>query len=296
MGAVTGISWTGDHGKTWSPWFGCTKVHTGCANCFAEADNARYNRNGDPRGGVAASWGPGAPRKPRAESGWKLPLKWAREAAEAGRRDKVFPSLCDPLDAEIAPEIFARFMQLIRDTSRVGPVDRCGLLWLLLTKRPERAPAIPEDARPLVWLIASVSDQPTADKYVPRLLEAKGFGLLGLSVEPMLGPVDLSEWLVRSRDVTDPDDDAPDGAEVDGMERVGRTWERRQRLSWVICGGESGHKRRTFPGAVDAYRDIREQCRDAGVPFFMKQDSALLPGQQGSIPDDLWRVKEFPDV
>jgi protein gp37 len=35
------------------------------------------------------------------------------------------------------------------------------------------------------------------------------------------------------------------------------------------------------------------QCRDAGVPVFVKQDSGPRAGQQGRIPDDLW-VQEFP--
>lgn len=36
-----------------------------------------------------------------------------------------------------------------------------------------------------------------------------------------------------------------------------------------------------------------EQCRAAGVPIFVKQDSGPRPGQQGRIPDRLW-LKEFP--
>lgn len=38
---------------------------------------------------------------------------------------------------------------------------------------------------------------------------------------------------------------------------------------------------------------IVSQCRDAGVPVFVKQDSDPRAGQQGRIPDDLW-IKEFP--
>jgi protein gp37 len=40
-------------------------------------------------------------------------------------------------------------------------------------------------------------------------------------------------------------------------------------LDWVICGGESGkHARPMHP---DWPRSLRDQCVDAGVPFFFKQ-------------------------
>ena len=40
--------------------------------------------------------------------------------------------------------------------------------------------------------------------------------------------------------------------------------------------------------------DITDQCKAAGVPLFVKQAAASRPGQQGEIPDWLWRKKEFP--
>jgi protein gp37 len=50
-------------------------------------------------------------------------------------------------------------------------------------------------------------------------------------------------------------------------------------IGWVIVGGESG------PGArpmVSAWaRDIRDQCRAAGVPFFFKQWGAWAPDGEG---------------
>ena len=48
------------------------------------------------------------------------------------------------------------------------------------------------------------------------------------------------------------------------------------------------------PCNVAWIRSIAEQCRAAGIPCFIKQDSGPRPGQQGRIPDDLWSVKEFP--
>jgi hypothetical protein len=39
--------------------------------------------------------------------------------------------------------------------------------------------------------------------------------------------------------------------------------------------------------------DTVEQCRAAGVPLFVKQDSAMCPGDRGRIPEELW-VREYP--
>jgi protein gp37 len=66
-------------------------------------------------------------------------------------------------------------------------------------------------------------------------------------------------------------------------------------ISWVVIGGESGYNRREAKGGtIEAITDIAQQCKAAGVPCFVKQDTALLPGQQGRLPDNLWAVKEFP--
>jgi protein gp37 len=69
--------------------------------------------------------------------------------------------------------------------------------------------------------------------------------------------------------------------------------EGRPSLSWIIVGGESGPGAR--PMELDWARSLVEQCRDAGVPVFVKQDSGPKPGMQGRIPDNLW-IKEFPAV
>jgi hypothetical protein len=47
---------------------------------------------------------------------------------------------------------------------------------------------------------------------------------------------------------------------------------------------------------VDAIVSVAEQCQAAGVPVFVKQDCAAKPGQQGRIPDNIWKLKEFPDA
>lgn len=71
MAETTNIEWT-DH--TFNPWIGCTHVHAGCKNCYAEADMDRR------RGRVR--WGPNGTRSRTSDSYWKQPLKWNKQAAE----------------------------------------------------------------------------------------------------------------------------------------------------------------------------------------------------------------------
>lgn len=64
-------------------------------------------------------------------------------------------------------------------------------------------------------------------------------------------------------------------------------------LDWVIAGGESGsHARPAYP---DWFRSLRDQCKAAGVPFFMKQITERgkkIPYE--SFPEDL-QVREYPN-
>ena len=50
-------------------------------------------------------------------------------------------------------------------------------------------------------------------------------------------------------------------------------------IDWVIVGGESGPGAR--PMSVDWVRGIRDQCRDAGVPFFFKQWGGVRKRETG---------------
>lgn len=75
--------------------------------------------------------------------------------------------------------------------------------------------------------------------------------------------------MIDRREVTDDALDAPDGAEVHGMERVGEQWWRVARLHWIIPGGESGPGAR--PCNIDWIRSLVEQGYQAGARVFVKQ-------------------------
>lgn len=64
-------------------------------------------------------------------------------------------------------------------------------------------------------------------------------------------------------------------------------------IHWVIVGGESGPNRR--PTQPDWIREIRDQCVEAGVPFFFKQWGGITPKAGGNELDGrTWF--EYPDV
>jgi protein gp37 len=143
-----------------------------------------------------------------------------------------------------------------------------------------------------VWLGASCEDQQRADERIPLLLQTRA-AVRFVSLEPLLGPIDLERVLWGAVG------DSTGYFDRDGRERSrwigGQQMTPRPRnwLHWVIVGGESGAGAR--PCNIEWIRSIVRQCKDAGVPCFVKQDSGPRPGRQGRIPDDLW-IKEFPDA
>ena len=120
-----------------------------------------------------------------------------------------------------------------------------------------------------VWLGVSCENQKWAAQRIPKLLQIPA-AVRFVSFEPLLGPVDLTDiHPVKEPYIPDPV------------------------LDWVIVGGESGPGAR--PMDPDWARSIRDQCREAGVPFFMKQMGGF-PKKRDKLEDmpaDL-RIREFP--
>jgi protein gp37 len=288
------IEWT-DH--TFNPWWGCTKVHAGCKNCYAETLDHRWGGN---------HWGPNAPRR-MVLGEWGKPAKWNRDAEKAGKRARVFcASMADlferynpvepvvdqqgkpiviPRDFVVqygnfggpgttwtVPALRARVFDIIAETPWLD--------WLLLTKRPENVKKMvptgwftkwPEN----VMIGTSPCDQATADKCIPELLQITGRRFL--SMEPLIGPVHLPEWWKPVYK-----NEHYQGWEVPGHKGV-RTHGGLDDcigVDWVIVGGESGPGAR--PCNVEWVRSIVEQCKAAGVPCFVKQLGAFAVGEPGT--------------
>ena len=141
-------------------------------------------------------------------------------------------------------------------------------IYQILTKRPRRMSDYFSTYCPpsYVWLGVTVCNQAEADEKIPDIPATVRF----VSVEPMLEAIDLR--LDRRNDTA-------------RWDSVGRELPLR-RISWVICGGETGANAR--PMNPDWARALRDQCKENGVPFFFKQMAKKQP-----IPDDLL-IQEFP--
>jgi len=256
------IEWT-DH--TFNPWEGCQKVGPGCDHCYAETRNARFG------GGTAVNWGPSAPRRRTSAANWRKPLAWDAAHAEFfavhGRRQRVFcASLADVFDNAVDPAWRQDLADLIMKTPNLD--------WLLLTKRIGNAGAMIgemflDGAPDNVLLGATVVNQAEADRDIPKLLRvavARRF----LSMEPLLGPADLTRIDIDGHREIYPLTGSTDCEDADGKPTPDLP-----RIVWVIVGGESG------PGARPMHpawvRDIRDQCEAAGVPFLFKQWGEWCP-------------------
>jgi protein gp37 len=271
------IEWT-DH--TFNPWEGCQKVGPGCDHCYAETRNARF------AGGTAINWGPGAPRRRTSPANWRKPLQWNKAHAEFfakhGRRQRVFcASLADVFDNEVDPQWRRDLFDLIELTPNLD--------WLLLTKRignvRRMLPTIGWlDARDNVWLGATIVNQAEADRDVPKLLSVPA-RVRFLSMEPILGPVDLT----RLPHGDESDLDALRGQVAYTSQHFAvRPEQLDKSISWVIVGGESGRDAR--PMHPVWARDIRDQCEEAGVPFLFKQWGEWAPGE--SAPGPMKRTEQ----
>jgi protein gp37 len=294
MATETKIQWA-DHSA--SPWYGCSEVHLGCDQCYAR-ELAKRNPS------TLGTWGPDGVRV-KSKSFIRNLRLWQKQAAAEGRIVSVFPSLCDPFEDRPELEPWRREM--------FETIDQCpNVRLLLLTKRPENVrrmwPAVAvqsqqqaddRDERGELFrrnccLLASISDQPTADAMVPELLKLRDLvPVLGLSVEPLLGPVRLRPdlglgWQCERCGGTGQQEAgcwdgtayaAPAGV-CDHCCGEGRTgnW-----LKWVIVGGESGPKARTCD--VEWVRSIVQQCQAADVPVFVKQLGANVVTRNDMVED-----------
>ena len=317
------IQWTD---KVWNPVRGCSRVSSGCGGphgqggCYAERQAARFNGPAEPfqgfvRGhGVDARW---TGKVALIEDKLREPLGWKKPS-------RVFVNSMSDLFHEALPDeaierVFAVMALASQHTFQI------------LTKRPERMRswatterraerigewmqemALPANGRsykrfcdrwplPNVWLGVSVENQATADARIPILLDTPA-AVRFASYEPALGPVTLT-WLR----VADGNVDALRGIRHDDFESSGVAPSKdRAKLDWCLVGGESGPGAR--PCDVAWIRSIRDQCKAAGVPCFVKQLGAspmgVFPvpywrpidrkgGDPAEWPSDL-RVREFP--
>lgn len=269
MSDGTHIEWTD---ATWNIITGCSVLSPGCTNCYAMRLAGTRLLHERSRAGLTkpSKAGPVWNGKVRFNDQWlDQPLKWKRPR-------KIFVCAHGDLFHESVPD---EWIDKVWAVMALAPHH----VFQVLTKRAERMRYYLADAAqplrvsaivnawpdsaigsgnefaadlrlmqgeslPNVWLGVSVEDQKRADERIPDLLAAPA-AKRWLSMEPMLGPVDLGHL----------QENLPINAWL--------TW--LDGLDWVVVGGESGAGSR--PMHPDWARSVRDQCEATGVAFLFKQ-------------------------
>ena len=204
---------------------GCTKISAGCANCYSlDRTIPRLQAMGQEK------YKEGTKFTVHPEVMYE-PLKWKKP------RRIFVNSVSDTFHEEMPGELLVDFFKKV-----VAKTPQH--TYLILTKRHLRMNrfffAFPECLLPNVWVGVTAENQEMADKRLP-ILQRIPAQIRFVSVEPMLGPVDLSAYA---------------------------EW-----LDWVIIGCESGPKRRHV--STEFIESLIIQCKAMGVPVFLKQMEVL---------------------
>jgi len=274
----TKIEWTE---YSWNPVTGCTPISEGCQNCYAKRmANRLRGRCGYP-----------------ADEPFKVtlhedrlgePLRWKkpRRVFVCSMGDLFHPDVPFDYITQVF-DVMCSWRWPNKEAERSGDeslLEDPEHTFIALTKRPKRVldwlwwlgEYWPGDS-PVninltaeghfgehVWLGVTAENQQRADERIPILLQIPA-AVRFISVEPMLGPVDLAGHL-----------------ELKGPRRTGDGFTYfwvAPKLDWVIYGGETGPGAR--PMHPDWARSIRDQCQNAGVPSFYKSGGEWLHETQG---------------
>lgn len=232
--------------STWNPVTGCTKVSAGCDNCYAHTLAHGRLREVYTRQMPVVDT-PENRMDPFTVRTWEDRLEQPLRWREP--RMIFVNSMSDLFHADIPPDFVRRIFEVMLKADHH--------IYQILTKRPSRAARFWDanndlfggDAYPAhVWIGTSVENQDV--DYRIRQLRQVVAEVRFLSCEPLLGPLEL---------------------DLEG-------------IHWVIVGGESGIGQR--PMEPNWARGIRDQCVDAGVPFFFKQWGGRTPKAGGRTLDD----------
>lgn len=251
MNGKTKIEWAD---RVWNPVVGCTPASAGCAHCYAKRIYERFYQE-RPFSQVQLH-----PERLDDPLHWRYPSR------------VLVNSMSDLFHYEVSYDFIADIVETIA----LSPKHT----FMVLTKRPKRMQFIfsevmkilADNPLPNLWLGVTVENQQAADERIPLLLQTPA-AVRFVSVEPMLGPVDLGNYLCLTHSK--------------GGLTLGNY------LDWVICGGETG------PGARPMHPDwvvsLRDQCVNANVPFFFKSWGDWEPAYVSMGLNAKYRVFTFPD-
>lgn len=287
------IEWTD---TVWNPTVGCSRISTGCENCYAErlaGARLRYQTNYEGLTRMTPS-GPVWTGEVRLLSDkLEAPLHWRKP------RMIFVNSMSDLFHENVPVEFIERVFDIMSQTPRHT--------YQVLTKRIERMKEVLYDLpikrydghggtwwwsdKPLpnVWIGVSVEDQQRADERIPELLQIPAV-VRFLSVEPLLGPIDLLDWIGALWECPECGYDWREAGRTKWFGTFALCPLCRHRvelkelgvgISWCIVGAESGPRAR--PMNEDWVKTLLRDCKLLDVPFFYKQK--VVNGRKVSMPE-----------
>lgn len=207
-------------------WMGCKSVSDECKGCYAKALMVRQGQDFDT---LRLTQGP-----------WMEAELLNASAKSRGAYELVFTCSMSDFFHEQADPWRDEAWEVIR---------RCqNLIWLVLTKRPERiAESLPTDwdegrGYQNVWLGTTCGVKKTYARV--DILRDIPCALRFLSCEPMM------------EDISDIN-----------LDKIG----------WILCGGMSGALHKKYPMDLRWAAALYEKAHAAGVPFLFKQISGIKP-------------------
>jgi protein gp37 len=253
---------------------GCSHVSPGCTNCYAQqiagtrtwpfAQSASVHHGVTTAKGRRRIFNGRLTVAPEGHPLWTWPLRWRgaeRPKLGPGKPSLIFVGdMSDLFHEGRADAIIDRICATIAVSDHIG---------LLLTKRTRRmaeyftaqSPRTVHQWRPKLWLGFSAERQQEFDRRWADMRALSEEWFIFVSIAPMLGPVTLPpDFLARG-------------------DRV-----------WVIVAGEQGPHAQCRDIDPDLPCSVRDQCGDAGIPFFMKQMAKGRP-----IPPIL-QERKFPSA
>ncbi len=275
MGDKSKIEWTD---ATWNPLTGCRRVSPGCENCYAERLSAGRLASSPKYAGVAEMRGGGPRWTGKIRTHPEVldhPLRWTKP------RMIFVNSMSDTFLAppRFLAKIFAvmalapehTFQVLTKRSEEMAAALRAPNFWSsvyteFLLRLDSESVSVPdgrefvekalEGGLPNVWIGVSIEDQ---ERMYPRLFDLLSVpaAVRFLSCEPLLGPLDFSDGPLSPESTMGPWTNLEVG------------------VDWVIAGGESGPGARSMQ--PEWVRSLRDDCVEAGVPFFFKQWGEWAP-------------------
>lgn len=206
----------------WNPWHGCHKISAGCQNCYVYRMDEKHGKDSSV---VTRLKSFHLPIQKKRDQSYKIP---------AG--EIVYTCFTSDFFVEEADVWRNEAWEMIK--------ERSDLYFFMITKRIDRFEhCIPDDwgeGYENVMICCTIENQERANVRMPIYKKAK-IAHKALICEPMLGNIDLQEWLDES-------------------------------IEQLIAGGESGNEARVCD--YEWILHLREQCIEKDIRFYFKQTGA----------------------